>query len=886
MTKAGNSAKRLLLAKFCFSALVVLWTLVVAAFTFGPATTLFAEDTLKKVRIGVLAKNGVERCLKQWGPTAEYLTVEVPGYAFSIVPLGFDEICQAIEHGDVNFILANPAQYVQAVHEHGAERIATLINLRLGQGYSVYAGTIITRADRKDIEHIADLKGKTFMAPYRGSFAGWYTVWRKIKENGLDPHRDFADLRFGGSHDGVVNAVLDGKVDAGSIRTGVLELMASKGKIRLNDFRVIDMHHPTNPHDTKEIPFLHSTRHYPEWPFAKVRDTSNELAAKVAITLLSMPPDSPAARTARCAGWTIPSDYMPVKECLRAIQVKPFEDYGKVTLGQVLRQHWLSVISILGFALGSVVFGAYAVQSKKKVLASTKALKKNKERLRSIVEDQTEMICRNLPDGTITFVNQAYCRYFDLSRDDIIGQSFMPRIPDEDRLQVKEHFASLGRENPVATHEHRCIIPNGELRWHQWTNRVILNDKGEVIEFQGTGRDITKRKQAEDQRDKTDAQLRHAQKMEAVGQLAGGVAHDFNNLLQVIQGYTDLALNDVDADSPAHAEMEEVMKASKRAAALINQLLAFSRRQVLDLDDLDLNGVIRDITRMLRRVIGEHITLEAISGHDLGTVCADRGQVEQILINLCVNARDAMPMGGKITIETENVQIDEKFCESHPWAKPGRYVLLSVTDTGCGINKETLAHIFEPFYTTKGVGKGTGLGLATVYGLVNQHGGMVHVYSEIDKGTTFKVYLVPAERAATAVDHKIKGPVQGGTETILLAEDDTCVRNLSKIILEKAGYTVLAAVDGEEALRVFKDRADEIDLALLDVIMPKLGGQAVFNHILEQRPDIRVLFSSGYSINAVHTDFVLDKGLQFIQKPYQRDDLLRKVRDALDASGK
>lgn len=880
MTKVGNSAKRLLLAKLCFSALVVIWTLVITAFTFVPAaTTLFAEEALEKVSIGVLAKNGVERCLKQWGPTADYLTAEVPGYAFSIVPLGFDEISPAIKHGDVNFILVNPAQYVQAVHEHGAvRRIATLANLRLHQGHTPNAGTIITRADRKDIKSIADLKGKTFMAPYREAFAGWYTVWRKIKENGLDPHRDFADLRFGGTHDAVVNAVRDGKVDAGSIQTGVLELMASKGKINLDDFRTICPHC-----NTAEIPFLHSTRHYPEWPFAQVMDTSNELAAKVAIALLSMPQDSSAARAARCVGWTIPCNYMPVKECLQAIQVKPFENYGKVTFGQALRQHWLSVVSLLGLALGSVVFGSYAVQSRKKILASTKALEKSKKLYRSIVEDQTEMICRYLPDFTITFVNQAYCRYFDLSCDDIIGQSFMPRIPDEDRLQVKEHFDSLGRENPVATHEHRCIIPNGELRWHRWTNRVILNYKGEVIGFQGTGRDITKRRQAEEQRDKTDAQLRHAQKMEAVGQLAGGVAHDFNNLLQVIQGYTDLALNDVDADSPAYSEMEEVMKAAKRAAALIKQLLAFSRRQVLDLDDLDLNGVITDITRMLRRVIGEHITLEAISGHDLGTVRADRGQVEQILINLCVNARDAMPMGGKITIETENVWIDEKFCKSHPWAKSGRYVLLSVTDTGCGINQETIAHIFEPFYTTKGVGKGTGLGLATVYGLVNQHGGMVHVYSEIDKGTTFKIYLILAERAATAVGHKIKGPVQVGTETILLAEDDTDVRNLSKTILEKAGYTVLAAVDGEEALRIFKDHADEIDLALLDVIMPKLGGQALFNHIRELRLKTRILFTSGYSMNAVHTDFVLDKGLQLIQKPYQRDDFLQRVRNALDA---
>jgi signal transduction histidine kinase/ActR/RegA family two-component response regulator len=389
--------------------------------------------------------------------------------------------------------------------------------------------------------------------------------------------------------------------------------------------------------------------------------------------------------------------------------------------------------------------------------------------------------------------------------------------------------------------------------------------------------------QANAKREKVEAQLRQALKMEAVGQLAGGVAHDFNNLLYVIQGFTEMAQRNMAVGDPAHTSLEEVRKASERAATLVSQLLAFSRRQVLDMKDVDLNDVIANLMKMIRRVIGEHIALDVLVGHELGTVRADPGQMEQILMNLCVNARDAMPTGGTITIETENVRIDDEYCASHSWATPGRYMLLSLTDTGCGMDEDTVGQIFEPFFTTKGVGEGTGLGLATVYGLVKQHKGLLHVYSEVGKGTTFKIYLPLVERSAESVGDKIEGPVPGGTETILLAEDDPSVRKLSQTILEHAGYTVLTAEDGEEALQVFEEHPDTVNLALLDVMMPKLGGRAVFDRIQEKRPAVRVLFSSGYSMNAIHTSFVLDAGLELIKKPYQRADLLRKVREVLDS---
>ena len=370
--------------------------------------------------------------------------------------------------------------------------------------------------------------------------------------------------------------------------------------------------------------------------------------------------------------------------------------------------------------------------------------------------------------------------------------------------------------------------------------------------------------------------------MEAVGQLAGGIAHDFNNLLQAINGYTEMALIDLDVDHDAHCHIQEVEKAGARAATLVSQLLAFSRRQVLDMKDIDLNDVIVDLLQMIRSVIGEHITLDVHVGHDLEIVRADPGQMEQVLINLCVNARDAMSEGGVITIETKNVYLDEAYCQIHAWAEPGQFVLMSVADTGCGMTKETAENAFEPFFTTKDVGKGSGLGLSTVYGLVRQHDGLVDVESKIGEGSTFKIYLPVTEGSAQAKDEKVKAAASGGAETILLAEDDDGVLRLAKKMLEHAGYTVLTAIDGEHALRVFDENAEEIDLILLDVMMPKISGKAVYERIQSQRPTTRVLFSSGYSMEAIHTDFVLDEGLQLLQKPYRRDVLLWEVRKVLD----
>jgi len=514
------------------------------------------------------------------------------------------------------------------------------------------------------------------------------------------------------------------------------------------------------------------------------------------------------------------------------------------------------------------------------------------EKLRAVGEMQ-ELIINNIPQAVFwknsqsvyLGCNKAFANTLGLDDPrDIIGNT------DYDHSVTKEQAdfyrkcdrQVMDTDTPQLKIEESMRGPNEQELW-LITNKVPLHDKnGSVMGILGTFADISERKKAEAAREILEAQLRQAQKMEAIGQLTGGIAHDFNNLLQVILGYGDLALEDAESNQPTRSSIEEILEAGHRAKTLVRHLLAFSRQQVLEMKDINLNEVIADLMKMIRRVIGEHITLDVLTGHNLGIVRADPGQLEQILVNLCVNARDAMPGGGRITIETENVRIDEDYCLTHTWAKPGRYVLLSITDTGCGMDQSTMANVFEPFFTTKEVGVGTGLGLSTVYGLVKQHEGMVHVYSEVDKGSIFKIYLPLVERSATSVGARIEGSVPHGTETILLAEDDKTVRELAKVMLERGGYTVLTAADGEDALRVYENNTDSIDLVLLDVIMPKLGGKAVFERIREDHPDLHFLFASGYNMNAIHTDFVLDEGMALVQKPYQRDTLLRKVREILD----
>jgi signal transduction histidine kinase len=382
-----------------------------------------------------------------------------------------------------------------------------------------------------------------------------------------------------------------------------------------------------------------------------------------------------------------------------------------------------------------------------------------------------------------------------------------------------------------------------------------------------------------------EAQLLLSQKMEAIGRLAGGVAHDFNNILTAIGGYSDLLLADLPEGDPRRRDVEEIHEATERAAGLTQQLLAFSRRQVLQPKVVDLNALVTDIEKLLRRLIGEDILFATVLQPRLGNVRADPGKLEQVIVNLAVNARDAMPDGGRLTIETRNVQLDESYAVDHPSVQPGRYVLLAVTDSGVGMSEETKARIFEPFFTTKARGKGTGLGLATVYGIVNQTGGHIWAYSEAGKGTVMRVYLPRVDEPADPVERPGDDAPEAlrGTETILLVEDEAPVRAVTTKLLIRNGYTVFEAADGAAALALVDGdkKGVRVDLLLTDVIMPGMSGRELADQLKARRPGLRVLFMSGYTDDAVIRHGMLEPGLAYIEKPFRPPALLRKVREVL-----
>ena len=389
------------------------------------------------------------------------------------------------------------------------------------------------------------------------------------------------------------------------------------------------------------------------------------------------------------------------------------------------------------------------------------------------------------------------------------------------------------------------------------------------------------------ERRRLEEQLRQSQRLEAVGSLAGGIAHDFNNLLSVILGQSELLLRRSRAGDPALKRVEEIRKAGERAALLTRQLLAFSRKQVLVPEVLDLGAVITDLASMLRRLIGEDIVLRSVIRPDSGPVRADRGQIEQVIVNLVVNARDAMPEGGTISVEVGNADLDAAYAASHPPAAPGRYVMLAVSDTGMGMDAATRARVFEPFFTTKEKGKGTGLGLATVYGIVKQSGGYVWLYSEPGKGATFKIYLPRLEGVAEVrAAPRRPAPAPRGTETVLLVEDEEMLRALAREVLEESGYRVLAAGGGEEALRVAGAHDGAIHLLLTDVVMPGMSGRAVAEQLASSRPGMKVLYTSGYTDDAVFQRGVLPEGTAFIAKPFTTEGLTRKVREILDSEAR
>jgi PAS domain S-box-containing protein len=514
-------------------------------------------------------------------------------------------------------------------------------------------------------------------------------------------------------------------------------------------------------------------------------------------------------------------------------------------------------------------------------MCSTDCQQQESETLRKLwrsVEQSADSLAIMDRQGVMEYVNPAFQALTGYTQQEAIGQSHEILKSDQ---QPQELYDQIW-ETVLAGDVFRGVVmdrkKNGETIIIEKTLTPLRDGCGNITHFICTGRDITERR-------KLESDLQQAQKMDAIGRLAGGVAHDFNNLLLVISAYAELMLDSLPEANPLRRNVDEIISASRRAADLTRQLLAFGRKQMQSLQVLDLNNVIGEIAGMLPRLIGEDIELVFVPGKKLGKIKVDPIQIEQVVMNLAANARDAMPDGGTLTIETATVRVDESYVQRHSIVPEGDYVVLSIADSGQGIPPEHLPHIFEPFYTTKEAGKGTGLGLATVYGIVKQNAGFIWVYSEPELGTTFKIYL-PAIHPLTRARQvqTTSEPAPRGCETLLLVEDEASVRQASRQFLRQSGYTVLEAADGEQALRVSREYPGPIDLMISDVVMPKMGGPRLAEWLSDERPDLKVLFVSGYAENTVLQHGKVDVTTRFLQKPFSLKALARKVREVLETS--
>jgi len=517
-------------------------------------------------------------------------------------------------------------------------------------------------------------------------------------------------------------------------------------------------------------------------------------------------------------------------------------------------------------------------QVRRQLETSERQLRESEVSYRTLVERAPMGIYRSSAEGKFLSVNAALVRMLGYDSPEAVQQLDMARDvyadpAERQRLLDRDTYTEREYDEVEATWKRK----DGLLLKVQLSVRAVRNVASGVAYYETIVRDVTEQRRLQ-------AQLMQAQKMEAVGRLAGGVAHDFNNLLTVIISYSDLLLEDLGRDDPKREDVAAVRKAAEGAAALTHQLLAFSRQQVLQPKVLDVNATVANTEKLLRRLIGEDIQLVAKLGSGLGSVKADPGQIEQVIMNLAVNARDAMPAGGQLTIETANVEMDEAYVRGHPLAQPGRYVMLAVSDTGTGMDEQTKAHIFEPFFTTKELGKGTGLGLATVYGIVKQSGGFIWLYSEPGHGTSFKIYMPRVDESAERATPAAAAPLPRGTETILVVEDAPAVRAVTRQVLERQGYTVLEAPNGGAALVLATKHHGPIHLLLTDVVMPGVNGRQLAEQLARPRPDMMVLFTSGYTDDSVVRHGVLESGIAYLQKPFTPDGVARKVREVLDSS--
>ena len=687
---------------------------------------VFAEDEF--IKIGVLSHRGDQFTLNAWNPTAHYLTAKLPEYDFEIVPLDFDEIDKAVRESEVDFILVNPGIYVNLEYRYRVSRLATMQHLR---GDKVFGGVIFVRSDRDNIRTLEDLRGKTFMAVDATSLGGFQMIWRELNAKGIDPNTDFASLQFGGIHDRVVNSVINGEVDAGTVRTDILERMSSAGDIDLDKIKII------NPQDEKGFPFLLSTRLYPEWPFSKVKTTSDELAKKVALALLAMPKDHPAATTGNYAIWDIPLDYQQVHELFQELKLPPYDEIGKFTLKDAIKQYWYWALLALAFLVALSVFATTEIRRNKRLRRTQNRLEKHYEHILDSVGDGVYGVDL---EGKCTFVNKAMQQLTGWSKKELIGHC---------QHSILHHTYADGSPHPASECPVKKTLVDSmpryikdDIFWKkdgtsisvEYSSAAIKDLEDETIGSVIVFRDTTEAKLIEEKNRSHQLQLAHVARLSTLGEMASGMAHELNQPLTVITNYSNACMRMLGSSESTRDQcstvMEKISKQAERAGAVIKQIRHFVKKELPEKEPVKLKEMLDMVVEMTQvEVSRKHINL--LVDMDSSDVCvlAQDTQIEQVILNLVRNAIESM----------EDTPDSERNLTITTFSAAKNKVQISIIDSGCGMDQDLLEQVFDPFITTKK--EGMGLGLSISQGIIESHDDKIIIETNPEKGLTFSFKL-------------------------------------------------------------------------------------------------------------------------------------------------
>lgn len=893
--------------------------LFLSVFLLSP-TALPASPTGQPVRIGVLAYKGKDVALKMWKPTGAYLQKNLPEASFEIIPLNFDEIDNAVRNNKVDFVIANSSIYVDLEAKYGVARIATMKNRGLKGASTVFGGAIFCKAGREDLKTLSDLKGKTFFAVDETSLGGWRAAWREFHAAGIDPYRDFRGLSFTDNHESVVLAVRDGKADAGTVRTDTLERMAEAGKIALHDFLII------NRKTEIRFPFLLSTRLYPEWPMARLEKTPEETARKVAIALLKMPSDSAAAAASKTYGWTIPLDYHGVHDLLKELRLGPYKDYGKITLAQSLRQYWhVPVLFVFTLTIMTIVL-LHILKLNRHILSA----KKDAEDARNSLEQQVVARTAELRDMNNDLLHEIDERkqseqkllMAEKERADqlIFLQSIIDSVPDPILVISPDYriqFMNVGANRDLSDHkmfcyqvahhadrpcsdeDHPCPLrdvletkqPVTVIHTHkdaagreavvEITASPIFDSMGNIAFILEICRDITEKVRTEAELKKMDKKLFYKQKEDSIATLAGGIANDFNNILMGVLGNAELLKLKLQLKPEESRPVDSIIAGVERMADLTRQMLAYAKGGKYQVKNISLSSAIRKALDRSQKNRTQATRTDLSLPEELWPVMADENQIIQAFVNLCTNAFEAIEeRGGTLTISAENLASRPSWtCSLHHEHPAGDYVLISVSDTGDGIPSAIADRLFEPFVTTKFMGRG--LGLSAVLGIVQNHDGCITFSSEKGKGTTFHLLFPRSEQGTPASSARETTPAPSAQNYILIVDDEPTILQLLEGVLSRLGYDVIAADTGEKAIESFRSISERVDSVILDLQLPGISGKETFKNLKAIKPGIKIIISTGYDRSTVLTELSPSIPEGIIQKPYKLSVLQETLREIL-----